>query len=140
MESGANLNIISDKSIVKALNHYYNKVEELKSIIMVNGEYAVSIIFSHKNNFMNGSNQASMESNRFLDGMEQDVYDAIPKNNDSLLSDKMKKRLLNEALEYLSVNTRQLGFYKDIMHEIDILIEVLESKCDLGENKERQKT
>jgi hypothetical protein len=40
---------------------------------------------------MNGSNQASMESNRFLDGMEQGVYDAIPKNNDSLLSNKMKK-------------------------------------------------
>jgi hypothetical protein len=42
----------------------------------------------------------------------------------------MKNRLYNEALDYLSVNTRQLGLYKDIMSEVDILEEVLESKCE----------
>ena len=48
-----------------------------------------------------------MISGRFLTGMEQDVYDAIPKNYDELLPDQIKSRLLNEALEYISVNTRQ---------------------------------
>ena len=28
LKSGANLNIISDKSIIKALNHYFNRVED----------------------------------------------------------------------------------------------------------------
>jgi len=135
LKSGANLNIIKDKSIVKALNHYFNKVEELKSIIMVNGEYAVNILFSHDDNFANGLNQSSMLSGRFLTGMEKDVYDAIPKDKNELLSDKMKKRLLNEALEYISVNTRQLGLYNDILDEIEVLKELLESKCETIKNK-----
>jgi hypothetical protein len=135
LKSGANLNIISDKSIIKALNHYFNKVEELKSIIMVNGEYAVGIIFSHTDNFANGLNQASMKSGRFLTGMEKDVYDAIPINDDELLSDKMKARLLHESLEYISVNTRQLGLYNNIMEEVEVLKELLEAKCATIDNK-----
>lgn len=135
LKSGANLNIISDKSIIKALNHYFNKVEELKSIIMVNGKYAVDIIFAHDDNFANGLNQSSMISGRFLSGMEKDVYDALPVDKDELLSDKMKTRLLNESLEYISVNTRQLGLYNDIMNEIDDLMKLLESKCATSENK-----
>jgi len=134
LKSGANLNIISDKSIIKSLNHYFNKVEELKSIIKVNGEHAVNILFSHEDNFVNGLNQSSMTSSRFLTGMEQDVYDAMPKNYDELLSDKIKTRLLNEALEYLSVNTRQLELYNYMMDEIDILEDLLESKCAISNN------
>jgi len=129
LKSGANLNIIRDKSMIKALNQYFNKVEELKSIIMVNGEYAVGIIFSHTDNFTNGLNQASMLSGRFSTGMEKDIYDAIPMDKNELLSEKMKTRLLNESLEYISVNTRQLGLYNDIMNEIEVLKELLESKC-----------
>ncbi|MCB0283655.1 MAG: hypothetical protein KDF60_13805 [Calditrichaeota bacterium] len=129
LKSGANLNIISDKSIIKALNHYFNKVEELKSIIMVNGKYAVDILFAHDDNFANGLNQSSMLSGRFLTGMEKDVYDAITIDKDELLSGKMKTRLLNESLEYISVNTRQLGLYNDIMKEVDVLRALLKAKC-----------
>jgi hypothetical protein len=135
LKSGANLNIIKDKSIVKALNHYFNKVEELKSIIMVNGKYAVDIIFSHNDNFANGLNQSSMISGRFLTGMERDIYEAIPKDKNELLSARMKTRLLNESLEYISVNTRQLGLYNDIIKEIDELEKLLKAKCTINENK-----
>ena len=134
LKSGANLNIISDKRIIKALNHYFNKVEELKSIIKVNGEHAVNILFSHEDNFANGLNQSSMISGRFLTGMEQDVYEAIPKNYDELLSHQIKKRLLNEALEYISVNTRQLELYNYMMEEIDVLEKLLKSKCPISKN------
>ena len=135
LKSGANLNLITDKSIIKALSKYFNKVEELKSIIMVNGQYAVNIIFAHKDNFANGLNQASMISGRFLTGMEKDVFNAFPKNYDELLSLPMKKRLLNEALEYISVNKRQIGLYSDILDEITVLYGILESKCMIHEKK-----
>jgi len=62
--------------------------------------------------------------------MEKDVYDTIVIDKDELLSGKMKTRLLNEALEYISVNTRQLGLYNDIMGEIDDLKKLLESKYE----------
>ena len=70
-----------------------------------------------------------MISGRFLTGMEQDVYEAIPKKYDEILSDQIKTRLLNEALEYVSVNTRQLELYNYMMDEIDVLEELLETKC-----------
>ena len=134
LKSGANLNIISEKSIIKALNQYFNKVEELKSIIMVNGKYAVDLLFAHDDNFANGANQASLLEGRFSTGLEDDLKDAFKTDYHDILSVKMKKRLLNEALEYVSVNTRQLGLFNDIMHEVDILVEILESKCDRSEN------
>ncbi|ASV31975.1 DUF6090 family protein [Maribacter cobaltidurans] len=134
LKSGANLNIIGDKSIIKALNQYFNKVEELKSIIMVNGKYAVEILFAHNNNFANGSNQASLRAGgRFSTGLEQDVKDVMQINDNDILSNEMKTRLLNEALEYVSVNTRQVELYKLMLKEIHVLEDILESKCQENE-------
>ncbi len=129
LKSGANLHIIKDKSIIKALNKYFNKVEELKSIIMVNGKYAVDLIFAHQDNFANGSNQASLTSGRFSTGLEQDIKDAIPIDGHEMLSREMESRLLNEALEYASVNTRQIELYNNMLEEINVLENLLRSKC-----------
>lgn len=129
LKSGANLNIISDKSIIKALNQYFNKVEELKSIIMVNGRYAVDILFAHDDNFDNGSNQASIRAGRFSTGLEQDVKEAFQIDDQDILSEEMKGRLLNEAFEYVSVNTRQIELFENILSEIHSLEELLKRKC-----------
>ena len=129
LKSGANLNIISDKSIIKALNQYFNKVEELKSIIMVNGKHAVDILFAHRDNFANGANQASIRAGRFSTGLDQDLKDVIQINDQDILSTQMKTRLLNEALDYLSVNTRQIELYNYMLEEIKGLEKLLQSKC-----------
>lgn len=129
LKSGANLNIISDKEIIKALNRYFNKVEELKSIIMINGRHAVDILFAHNDYFANGSVVASIEGGRFKEGLDQDlkvrVRDMAPAN----LSSGMKWRLLNESLEYLGANTRQIELYNLILQEVRILKDLLGSKC-----------
>jgi len=129
LKSGANLNIISDKSIIKALNKYFNKFEELKSIIMVNGKYAVEILFAHSDNFANGSNQASLREGRFSTGLEQDLINTIQIDDQEMLSTQMKTRLLNEALEYVSVNTRQVELYNYMLDELLVLEDILQSKC-----------
>ena len=129
LKSGANMHIINDKSIIKALNRYFNKVEELKSIIMVNGKYAVDLVFAHSDNFANGSNQASLQSGRFSIGLEKDVKDAIRINEEELVTIEMKERLLHESLEYVSVNTRQIELYQRILEEINVLEKLLRSKC-----------
>ena len=51
LKSGANLNIIKDKSIISALNNYFNKVEGYISIIQVNGENAVKVFYGHDDIF-----------------------------------------------------------------------------------------
>lgn len=129
LKSGANLNIISDKSIIKALNHYFNRVEELKSIIMINGKHAVDISFAHNDYFANGSVQASIREGRFKTGLDDDLKDVIQSLEQDKLSSQMKKRLLNESLEFVGANTRQIELYKFILQEISSLKDLLETKC-----------
>ncbi|MCZ4408200.1 DUF6090 family protein [Cryomorphaceae bacterium 1068] len=130
LKSGANLNIISDKSVIKALNHYFNRVEELKSIIMVNGKYAVDLSFRHTDNFANGTNQASIANGRFSKGLDEDLKKAFPIDEDELLKPEMRERLLGESLEYVSVNTRQVELYSKLLDEIIELEGLLGQKCE----------
>ncbi|MEQ9308963.1 MAG: DUF6090 family protein [Balneolaceae bacterium] len=129
LKSGANLNIISDKSIIKALNHYFNRVEELKSIIMINGRHAVDISFAHNDYFANGSVQASIRDGRFKNGLNEDLKKDILSLDDDLLTTQMRTRLLNESLEFVGTNTRQIELYNMLLQEINDLIEQLENKC-----------
>lgn len=129
LKSGANLNIITDKSVIKKLNQYFNKVEELKSIIMVNGKHAVDILFTHNDNFSNGLNQSSIKNGRFSTGLDQDLKDSFKIKDHDILTAQMKKRLLNEILEYVSANTRQVELYNYLIEEVSDLEFILRSKC-----------
>jgi len=129
LKSGSNLNIIRDKSVIKALNRYFNKVEELKSIIMVNGQHAVDISFAHDNHFANGSVGASIRDGRFSKGLDSDLKGEIEVFDSEPISPKMKTRLINESLDYVGANTRQIELYKLLLNEIRSLQQLLEGKC-----------
>lgn len=130
LKSGSNLNIIGDKSIIKALNHYFNRVEELKSIIMINGKHAVDISFAHDDYFANGSVQASVREGRFKDGLDEDLIEDTLSLDDDILTSQMRRRLLNESLEFVGVNTRQIELYSLLLKEIKNLKEQLDVKCE----------
>lgn len=125
----ANLNIIKDKNIIKSLNTYYNNIESMKSIIMVNGKNAVDILHSHNNQFANGEAQASMLYGRFKTGMETDVFNNISIDTTLVISPSMQNRLFNETLVYISANTRQLELYKIIKQYTISLTSILNKKC-----------
>jgi len=131
LKSGANINIIKDKSIIKALNYYFNKVEGYISIIKVNGENAVKIFYAHSDVFENGWVQSSMSltTGRFYRGMDKDLYQAVDLDKSETFSSQMQKRLYNESLQYISHNSRQLDLYQSIKDEIIILKSYLETKC-----------
>lgn len=129
LKSGANLNIIRDKDIIKYLNRYFNKVEELKSIIMINGKHAVDISFAHTDYFENGYIQASIRDGRFKTGLEENLKKSILALDHSSMSTTMRHRLLNESLEFVAANTRQVELYNLMLEEIRTLEERLESKC-----------
>ncbi|MEP0365767.1 MAG: DUF6090 family protein [Cyclobacteriaceae bacterium] len=130
LKSGANLNIISDKSIIKALNHYFNRVEELKSIIMINGKHAVDIAFAHNDYFANGSVQASVRNGRFKNGLDEDLKVSVLSFDDNQLTSQMRTRLLNESLEFVGANSRQIELYNLLLQEINDMKEQLERKCE----------
>lgn len=125
----ANLNLLKDKEIVKALNNYYNNIESMKSIIMVNGKNAVDIAFKHTDNFANGDTEASLRHGLLKKGMEPDVLASFPIDSMAVLSKPMQQRLLNEALVYISSNTRQLELYNIINDYTASVTYLLQKQC-----------
>jgi hypothetical protein len=129
LKSGANLNIIKDKSIIKAINNYFNKVAGYLSIIKVNANIALDTYYLDNDVFESGRIHAQMLTNRFITGMEKDVYESMTLDYDETLSETMNYQLLNASLTYISCNSRQLQLYNLIKDEVTHLIDVLESKC-----------
>jgi hypothetical protein len=125
----SNLSIIKDKSIIKALNNYYNTIESLKSIIMINGEHAVDVAFENKDGFSTGETQASMLHGNLAAGMEPDVRDLFPLDTNEVLSSSTQRHLLDQALIYLASNTRQLELYRIIKEYSTLLTSMLQEKC-----------
>ena len=129
LKSGANLNIIKDKNIIKALNSYYNSIESIKSVVQINGQNAVDIYYAHDDSFANGKTPASILYGRFKEGMEDDVRNAITIDTTAILTKSMQNRLYNEVLRYMSANTRQLELYNIIKDYTTSLTTLLERKC-----------
>ncbi|MBT8272398.1 MAG: hypothetical protein KJO77_01240 [Bacteroidia bacterium] len=129
LKSGANLNLIKDKNVIKALNTYFNNIESLKSVIKINGQNAVDIYYAHDDSFENGKTPASMLYGRFKEGMESDIYEAIAIDSSEVLSKAMQKRLYNEALRYMSANTRQVELYGIIEAFSESVEQLLLKKC-----------
>ena len=129
LKSGANLNIISDKNVIKAINNYYKKVEGYLSIIKVNANIALDNYYLQNDLFTSGRIHAQMLTDRFITGMEKDVYESMNLDYEETLSKTMNYQLLNAALTYISCNARQLQLYNLIKDEVNNLIEILEAKC-----------
>jgi len=125
----ANLNLIKDKSIIKALNNYYNKVESLRSIIMINGKHGVEVAFGHDDGSATGETQASLLNGKLRAGLEKDVYASIPVDTSSVIDSAMRDRLFNEALVYVSSNTRQLELYNMLKEHTASTVSLLQTKC-----------
>ena len=123
------MKIIRDKSIIKAVNNYFNRIEANLSIIEVNGEIALDRYFAHKDHTANGWLHYQMIGQRFNNYMEKDVRELMQIDLEETLTEDMKYQLLNDALSYISSNARQLQLYKFIQGEADILIELLEPVC-----------
>lgn len=129
LKSGAKLSVIKDKNIIKALNNYYNNIETLKSIIMVNGKQAVDMLYAHDDSFVNGKTQASIKFGRFKDGMDQDVLNAINIDTVPTIPKNMQNRLYNEALFYISTNTRQIELFNYLSDYANSMSSLLQKKC-----------
>ena len=132
LKSGANLNIIKDKDIIKAMNNYFKKAEQHLSIIRVNGEIALNRFFSYKDLYATGWVHQQMQGRRFEQHMENEVKDLIEIDDSETLTEDMKFQLLNDALRYMSSNARQIQLYNDMKTEAVEVLERLRTKCDIN--------
>lgn len=96
---------------------------------MINGKQAVEIYFAHNEYFANGSVQASIREGNFKTGLDEDLKNKIKALDIEPLTSKMRSRLLNESLEYVDSNTRQIELYNLMLEEINSLQALLATKC-----------
>lgn len=125
----SNLNIIKDKSLINDLNTYYNSIESLKSIIMVNGKSAVDTRFANNDMLNNGNLQASVLYGRLKKGMDKDILNQIVIDTTLILDTDMKKQLYNESLLYTERNIRQIELYEVIQQYTEKMNSILKKKC-----------
>ncbi len=129
LKSGANLNIIKDKNVIKELNAYYNTLESIKSIAKINGQNAVDVAFAHTDGFENGQTASYVLNGKFKTGLDPDVRAAIKIDTTATLSGSIQYRLYNETLRYTSANIRQLELYKILQESTSKLTGLLQQKC-----------
>ena len=126
----SNLSIIKDKEIIEVLNNYYNTIESMKSIIMVNGKRSVDAAFDNENGFATGETQASMLYGNLAAGMETDVYELLTLDTTEVISESIQEQLLNRALVYLGSNTRQIELYNVIKDHSSRTASLMKEKCN----------
>ena len=130
LKSGANLSIIKDKNVIKALNAYYNTLESIKSIIKINGQNAVDIAFAHNDSFENGKTASSIRYGKFKNGLDADVIANIEIDTSATLSETMQFRFYNESFRNAAANLRQLELYNDLQEHTLKMTKLLEKKCE----------
>ena len=130
LKSGANLNIISDKNVIKALNSYYQRIDGINKILSYHSNnMAIVWHSSHRNKFATGWIHGTMNSDRFKKGMDQDVYMNVDISSTEVFDQEMKFNVYNDALTFISSNYRTLELYNLIDQEIGNMHSVLNGKC-----------
>lgn len=100
---------------------------------MINGTNGVDIFFGHDDYFANGYAQASIREGRLEIGLDEDLKESILSLDNNIVTSQMRSRLLNESLEFVGTNTRQIELYNLLLNEINEIRISLEEKCP--ENK-----
>jgi len=130
LKSGANLNIIKDKSVISALNNYFSKIEGYTDVIRVHANLMVNKQYSYSDKLSTGWVHGKITTNFFLQGIDKDVFDALNINEQEILPVEFKYSLYNDALMHISSNARTMELLMLIKEEIYILIKLLDKKCN----------
>lgn len=129
LKSGANMNIIRDKSLINAMSSYHQKVAAQVKVIRASSDWALDIFYSNRDWFKTGSFHAFMKEGRMKDGMDPDVFNSLTPDYNELLSEEQRKLLMNDIVWYISIHSRHLELYGSIQEEIEKLKIILEMKC-----------
>ena len=130
LKSGANLNVIKDKRVINALNNYFNNIKGYTDIIAVHSHLMVNNQYAYSDKLATGWVHGRMTANRYLKGMDKDIFDSLNIDKQEYLSEEIKYSLYNDALMHISSNARTIEILMLIKEEIYILLKLLDKKCD----------
>ncbi|MFT4566600.1 MAG: hypothetical protein ACI9FN_001561, partial [Saprospiraceae bacterium] len=121
LKSGANLNIIKDKSIIKSMNNYFNNINGYSKILESNVENSLRRYFKYDDLFSTGWVHGHMSMSRLQQGMDEDVYERIIAKKSDVLSVEIQSQLYNDAIYFVSINARRIEVYDLIENEIEVV-------------------
>ena len=123
------LKIMKNIHFKKALNQYFKKVNQFGDIILNNNSVILNTYMAYQNHFESGWVHGRMETDRFKEGLERDIYEAIQVDDMELLTVDLQQRMYSDGLRYASINYRRVDLNIQIKKEIELLLEVLKPLC-----------
>lgn len=131
---GSNLNLIRDKKVKEAINDYYFAIAGLNSIIIQNNELVNRRYQELSSIHEDGWLHSRMKLDRFLKGMEPDVYDNMKVDFEERINADTKETLLDYGLRFISTVYRRMELYELMLVEVKATQVILESKCNDSTN------
>lgn len=130
LTAGSNLNIIEDLMIKEALNNYYKKIDGYTEIAKLNNDFLAELLRSNDNIYENGWLHARAKNERFLEGMDEDVYEQMNISFDEILNPLLMDSLRANGYRYISTIYRRTQLNGLIQEEINNMQTILSTKCE----------
>ena len=131
LTAGSNLNLLKDIKAKEALNNYYKKVNDYMEIATLNNNFVVERNISNYSDIREtGYIHARMLTDRYIQGMDQDVYENMNIDFTEYIKPKIKDSLINNGVRIISTVYRRLELYSFVQDEIGIMQELLATKCE----------
>jgi len=126
IKSSGNLNILTDLSIKNKLASYYESMARSSSIIETNGKAITDKRFFEKKDLVSSGWIKIAEE---LNGIDTTKVDLDLLNSKVNFTAEIRDLLLNDAIFYLGINSRNKQILKLLEAEILSMIDLLNSKC-----------
>ena len=126
IKSSGNLNILTDLSVKSKLASYYESMARTSSIIETNGKAITDKRFFEKKDLISSGWIKIAEE---LNGIDTTKVDLELLNAKVNFTAEIRELLINDAIFYLGINSRNKQILKSIKNEILSTKSLLEGKC-----------
>ena len=126
IKSSGNLNILTDLSVKNKLASYYESMARTSSIIETNGKAITDKRFFEKKDLISSGWIKMAEELNEIDTTKVDLDLLNAKVN---FTAEIRELLINDAIFYLGINSRNKQILKSIKNEISSTKSLLEGKC-----------
>jgi hypothetical protein len=126
LKSSGKLNIITDQGLKKELLNYYSRMEGYSEVSDIIAESSLEI----RNKNTDFTDIGFQDLYYVKNELESSGIDISKLQSNSLPPERLRSRLLSEAIFHLNTNTRKKQIFKSMIDEILKIKKALRSKCE----------
>lgn len=127
IKSSGNLHLIRDEKIKQALLTYHDDLRASLNVINSNQERVTTDRFFNPNDLINSGWIYFVENQN---GFDHEVVDVASLKKLVNMTDEDRNRLINDAIFYIAINSRNLQHYAGVDVLIEDMLEMLNEKCE----------